>query len=295
MLPNYFHEIGKIPLLTAEEEVELSERLQAGCEAARHRMIAANLRLVVRIAAEFSHLDLPVGDLISEGNLGLIKAVERFRGGRGSRFAGYASWWIRQAMHRALAEQGHAMRLTPLAMSKLTKLRRAAHALADELGREPTDDELAEELGLPLSAVEHLRNVTARPASMDAMVAEDGGATFGSLLADEAAEDPHEALSSKDAGLEAVELLAVLKVREREVIVRRFGLEGHQPMKLEDVGRELGCTRERARQIQDEALRRLRRAFGQRQAQQFLRVVPGARRISVPRPAPVALPACCAA
>jgi RNA polymerase primary sigma factor len=283
MLPSYFHEIGKIPLLTAEEEVELSERLQAGCETARHRMIAANLRLVVRIASEFSHLDLPVGDLISEGNLGLIKAVERFRGGRGSRFAGYASWWIRQAMHRALAEQGHAMRLTPLAMSKLTKLRRAAHALADELGHEPTDDELAEELGLPLSAVEHLRNVTARPASMDAMVAEDGGATFGSLLADEAAEDPHEVLSGKDAGLEAVELLGLLKAREHKVIVRRFGLEGHHPMKLEEIGRELGCTRERARQIQDEALRRLRRAFAQRQARQFLGVVPGTLRAVPPR------------
>jgi RNA polymerase primary sigma factor len=284
MLPSYFHEIGKIPLLTAEEEVELSERLQAGCEAARHRMIAANLRLVVRIAAEFSHLDLPVGDLISEGNLGLIKAVERFRGSRGSRFATYASWWIRQAMHRALAEQGHAMRLTPLAMSKLTKLRRASSALADDLGREPTDDELAEELGLSSSAVEHLRNVTSRPASMDAMVAEDGGATFGSLLADETAEDPHEVLSGKDAGLEA------LKVREREVLVRRFGLEGRQPMKLEDIGCELGCTRERVRQIQDEALKRLRRAFAQRRARQFLRVVPGTSRAVRPRPV-AALPA----
>jgi RNA polymerase primary sigma factor len=264
--------------------------LQAGCEAARHRMIAANLRLVVRIAAEFSHLDLPVGDLISEGNLGLIKAVERFRGSRGSRFATYASWWIRQAMHRALAEQGHAMRLTPLAMSKLTKLRRASSALADDLGREPTDDELAEELGLSSSAVEHLRNVTSRPASMDAMVAEDGGATFGSLLADETAEDPHEVLSGKDAGLEALQLLEVLKVREREVLVRRFGLEGRQPMKLEDIGCELGCTRERVRQIQDEALKRLRRAFAQRRARQFLRVVPGTSRAVRPRPV-AALPA----
>jgi RNA polymerase primary sigma factor len=294
MLPSYFHEIGKIPLLTAAEEVELSELVQAGCEAARHRMIAANLRLVVRIAGEFSHLDLPMGDIISEGNLGLIKAVERFRGSRGSRFATYASWWIRQAMHRALAEQGHAMRLTPLAMSKLTKLRRAAHALADEMGREPTDDELAEELGMSFSAVEHLRNVTARPASMDATVAEDGGATFGSLLADETAEDPHEVLSGKDAGLEAVELLAVLKPRERQVLVRRFGLEGHRAMKLEDIGRELGCTRERVRQMQDDALKRLRRAFAQRRAHQFLRVVPVPAPAPLPRPVP-AVPACRAA
>ena len=284
MLPSYFHEIGKIPLLTAEEEVELSQRVQAGCQVARNRMIAANLRLVARIAGEFSHLDLPTADLISEGNLGLIKAVERFDGRRGSRFATYAAWWIRQAMHRALAEQGHAMRLTPLAMSKLTKLRRAASALADELGYEPSDDELAGELGMSVSAVEHLRAVASRPASMDAMVAEDGGATFGSLLADETAEDPHEVLSGKDAGREAVGLLGVLKVREREVLLRRFGLGGHQPMKLEEIGRELGCTRERVRQIQDEALKRLRRAFAQRRARQFLRLVPGASRTVAPRP-----------
>ena len=272
MLPSYFHEIGRIPLLTAEEEVELSQRVQAGCEEARNRMIASNLRLVVRIAGEFNNLGLPMADLISEGNLGLIKAVEKFRPFKGSKFSSYASWWIRQSIHRALGDQAHAIRLSPLAVSKLSRLRRIAHIMTDSLGREPTDDELAEELGIDSSAVQHLKNVGARPASMDAVVSEDGGTTFGSLIVDESAEDPLEALSGKDLGVEAAELVGLLKTREREVVVRRFGLDGHRAMTLEDIGMELGCTRERVRQIQDEGLKRMRRAFTRRQALQFLNV-----------------------
>ena len=272
MLPSYFHEIGRIPLLTAEEEVELSLRVQAGCEEARNRMIAANLRLVVRIAGEFNNLGLPMADLISEGNLGLIKAVEKFRPFKGSKFSSYASWWIRQSIHRALGDQAHAIRLSPLAVSKLSRLRRIAHIMTDSLGREPTDDELAEELGIDSSSVQHLKNVGARPASMDAVVSEDGGTTFGSLIVDESAEDPLEALSGKDLGVEAAELVGLLKTRERAVVVRRFGLDGHRAMTLEDIGMELGCTRERVRQIQDEGLKRMRRAFTRRQALQFLNV-----------------------
>jgi RNA polymerase primary sigma factor len=288
MLPSYFHEIGKIPLLTAEEEVELSLQVQAGCEVARNRMITANLRLVARIAGEFSQFGLPLADLISEGNLGLIKAVERFRPHKGSKFSSYASWWIRQAIHRALAEQAHAIRLTPLAMSKLAKLRRVAHGMAGAMGREPTDEELAEELGMEASSVQHLKNVSARPASMDAAVSDDGATTLGSLLVDESAEDPLEALSGKDLGIEAGELLAALKTRERAVVVRRFGLEGHRAMTLEEIGSELGCTRERVRQIQDEALKRMRRAFGRRQSLQFLQVVSVSPRNAPALPASVA-------
>lgn len=288
MLPSYFHEIGKIPLLTAEEETDLSLRVQAGCEVARNRMIAANLRLVVRIAAEFSNFGLPVADLISEGNLGLIKAVEKFRPHKGSKFSSYASWWIRQAIHRALAEQSHAIRLTPLAMSKLAKLRRVAHGMAGAMGREPTDEELAEELGMEAASVLHLKSVSARPASMDAVISEDGGATLGSLLVDESAVDPLSTLSGKDLGIEAAELLGTLKSREREVVVRRFGLDGHRAMTLEEIGSELGCTRERVRQIQDEALKRMRRAFGRRQSLQFLQVVRVAPRQGPALPARVA-------
>ncbi|MGA1130324.1 MAG: sigma-70 family RNA polymerase sigma factor, partial [Chthoniobacterales bacterium] len=274
MLPSYFHEIGKIPLLTAEEEVELSLQVQAGCEVARNRMITANLRLVARIAGEFSQFGLPLADLISEGNLGLIKAVERFRPHKGSKFSSYASWWIRQSIHRALGEQTHAIRL--------------AHGMAGAMGREPTDEELAEELGMEASSVQHLKNVSARPASMDAAVSDDGATTLGSLLVDESAEDPLEALSGKDLGIEAGELLAALKTRERAVVVRRFGLEGHRAMTLEEIGKELGCTRERVRQIQDEALKRMRRAFSRRQSLQFLQVVSVSPRNAPALPASVA-------
>jgi RNA polymerase primary sigma factor len=214
-----------------------------------------------------------MADLISEGNLGLIKAVEKFRPFKGSKFSSYASWWIRQSIHRALGDQGHAIRLSPLAVSKLSRLRRVAHMMTDSLGREPTDDELAEELGLDSSSVQHLKNVGARPASMDAVVSEDGGTTFGSLIVDESAEDPLEVLSGKDLGVEAAELLEGLKARERAVVVRRFGLEGHRMMTLEEIGCELGCTRERVRQLQEDALKRMRRAFTRRQSLQFLNVV----------------------
>jgi RNA polymerase primary sigma factor len=285
MLPSYFHEIGKIPLLTAEEEVDLSRRVQAGCEQARNRMIAANLRLVVRIAGEFGNFGLPMADLVSEGNLGLIKAVQKFLPQKGGKFSSYASWWIRQAIHRALAEQSHAIRLTPLAMSKVAKLRRVAHGMAGVMGREPTDDELAGELGMDASSVRRLKNISARPASMDAVVSEDGGTTLGSLLADESAEDPLEVLSGKDLGIEAGELLALLRPRERAVIVRRFGLEGERVMTLDEIGSELGCTRERVRQIQDEALKRMRRAFGRRRARQFLQVASAAPRHAPSPPA----------
>jgi RNA polymerase primary sigma factor len=295
MLPSYFHEISLVPLLSLEEETALAERVQAGCEAARHRMIVANLRLVVKIAGEFVHRGVPLDDLISEGNLGLIRAVEKFRPQKGGKFSSYAAWWIRQAIHRTLGEQNHAVRLSPLAMSKLSKLRRIAHSMSDALGREPTDEELSDELGLEAVTVTNLKNVAARPASMDSLLSGEVGATLGSLLVDEQAEDPLEALSGKDLRDKAGELLTVLKSRERAVVVRRFGLDGHQPMTLELIGAELGCTRERARQILQDALKRMRRTFSRHQSRQFLQVVaanplrsPGAATILLP-------PARCAA
>lgn len=286
MLPSYFHEISRIPLLTAVEEMELAVLVQNGCVAARNKMIAANLRLVVKIAGEFSLLGLPVADLISEGNLGLIKAVEKFRPGKGGKFSTYASWWIRQAMHRALGAQNHTIRLTPGAASKLSKLRRVAHGLAGALGREPSDDELADELGLAPASVRHLRNVGARPASMDALLGDGGGETFGSRLPDDSAENPLSALSGKDLGAEAAALLGTLGKKERAVVVRRYGMEGFPPMKLEEIGREVGCTRERVRQLQQSALKRMRRAFARSQSLPFLPVTPEP---VVPAPPPACL------
>lgn len=272
MLPTYFEEIGKIPLLSAEEECELSQRIQAGCEKSRNRMIASNLRLVVRIASDFANGDVPMSELISEGNLGLIKAVEKFRPFKGAKFSSYASWWIRQSIQRVIAEHNATIRLTSVARGKLTKLRRAAHSMSEILGRDPTDDELADELGLDASAVQQLKNVGARPASMDAVVSDDGGATLGSLLVDEGAEDPLAALSGKDLRLEIAGLLDTLSARERAVIVHRYGLDGQPAMTLEKIGLELGCTRERTRQLQEQALKRMRRTFSRRQALKFLNV-----------------------
>lgn len=276
MLPSYLHEIGQTPLLTAQEEAELSRLVGEGSDEARNRMIAANLRLVVTIAREFDKRLLPFSDLISEGNLGLIKAVERFRPDRGARFGTYAAWWIRQGMQRAIDQQAHTIRLSASARSKLLKLRRIAHGMADDLGREPTDDELAGEVGMEAGAVRHLRAVGAPAASMDAQVWTEGGGTLGDSMVDDSAEDPSEALSGKDLGGEALSLLGMLKPKEYEIIVRRFGLEGHTPMSLEQVGREIGRTRERVRQIQDEGLARMRRAFQRRQALRFLEVSPPA-------------------
>jgi RNA polymerase primary sigma factor len=282
MLPSYFHEIGKIPLLTAEEEVALAARIQAGCEEARNRMIAANLRLVAKIAGDFVNLGVPLDDLISEGNLGLIKAVERFRADKGVRFATYASWWIRQNIHRALGGQGYAIRLTPGAMGKLAKLRRVAYGMLANLGREPTDDELADELGMDAASLGRLKSVASRPSSMEALIGDEGSSTLGSLLVDEAAEDPLASLSGKDLRVEADGLMTVLKSRERAVIARRFGFDGYQSMTLEVISTELGCTRERVRQIQDDALKRMRRASSRRQALQFLQATPPPAAHAVP-------------
>jgi len=275
MLPSYFHEIGKIPLLTAEEEVEIAQRVQAGCEEARNRMITANLRLVVRISGEFAHSGLPMADLVSEGNLGLIKAVERFRPHKGSKFSSYAAWWIRQSMVRAVGEQRSSIQLNPAVVRKVSKLRAVAGTMAEALGREPTDDELSEELGLDAGSVERLKSVGSRPASIDAVVSDDSGTTVGSLIVDHAAEDPHEAVSDKDLGEEAMHLLVFLDAKERMVIVRRYGLEGSDACTLAQLGAELGCTRERVRQIQDAALKRMRQAFARRQAGRFLEVIDG--------------------
>lgn len=275
MSTSYLDEIGKISLLTAEEEAELAARVRAGCPLARNRMIAANLRLVVRIAGDFAHTGLPLAELVSEGNLGLIRAVEKFRPEKGSKFSSYAGWWIRHFISAAVAEQKGAMRLSAAAMSKLFKLRNAANSMSEWLGREPTEDELAEELGLDASAVRHLKSAGARATSMDATISDENGATFGSLLVDQNAEDPHEALSGKDREVEARQLLVFLDEKERFVIVRRYGLEGAPAATLAKVSTELGCTRERVRQIQEEALKRMRLAFTRRQATRFLEVLDG--------------------
>ncbi len=261
----YLREIGRVPLLTPAEEVKLAAGIKRGDKRARRKMIEANLRLVVKIAHDFGNYGLPLSDLISEGNIGLIKAVERFDPKKGGKLSTYASWWIKQSIKRALANQSKTIRLPVHLVDKISKIRRASARMTEELGREPTDLELADELGLPLSKVTHLKSVGIRPASLDARINGDDETPFGNLVKDEHAEDPFEMLRDKDMREEVGGLLDTLDARERRIIAFRFGLGGGRERTLEEVGRKFGVTRERIRQLQNIALLKMRRALSKRE------------------------------
>ncbi|MGL5019707.1 MAG: sigma-70 family RNA polymerase sigma factor [Luteolibacter sp.] len=257
----YLREISKTPLLTAEDEVLLAERIKNGDEKARTQMISANLRLVVKIAQDYSNYGMPVTDLISEGNIGLMKAVERFDPEKGGKLSTYAAWWIKQSIKRALANQSKTIRLPVHMVDKIAKMRRISVILADALGREPTDEELADEVGLPRRKLALLRQASYRPTSLDAPINEGESTEFGEIISDERAENPLEMLSDKNLHGELDGLLSVLDERERRIIDERFGLSGRQALTLEEVGREFGVTRERIRQLQNSALTKMRRAL----------------------------------
>ena len=257
----YLREIGQIALLTPREEVELAARIKLGDREARSIMIRANLRLVVKIAHDYANLGLPLLDLISEGNIGLMKAVERFDPAKGGKLSTYAAWWIKQSIKRALANQSKTIRLPVHLVDKISKMRRVSLQMSEELGREPTDDELAEEVGLSSSKVSHLKTVAIRPASLDAPISDDDSTAFGEIVGDEEAQTPFEMLRDKNLRDEVGELLAVLDEREKKIIFCRFGLDGGKPRTLEEVGKKFGVTRERIRQLQNIALSKLRRAL----------------------------------
>jgi RNA polymerase primary sigma factor len=261
----YLREISQVPLLTPAEEVKLAAQIKRGNKRAREKMIKANLRLVVKIANDFSTFGLPLLDLISEGNIGLMKAVERFDPKKGGKLSTYASWWIKQSIKRALANQSKTIRLPVHLVDKIGKIRRVAARMTEELGREPTSEEVAEELGLPVAKVSHLKNVAVRPASLDARINADDDTPFGDLVSDDKAEDPFAALRDKDLRDEIVELLDVLDARERRIIAYRFGLAGGRERTLEEVGRKFGVTRERIRQLQNMALLKMRKALRKRE------------------------------
>jgi RNA polymerase primary sigma factor len=227
-------------------------------------MIRANLRLVVKIAHDYGSYGLPMADLISEGNIGLIKAVERFDPGKGSKLSTYAAWWIKQSIKRALANQSKTIRLPVHMVDKIAKLRRLAAGMSEELGREPTDAELAEEVGISVGKLAQLRTVSLKPASLDAPVSEDDGKELGETVSDLEAQSPLEQLSDSNLLDELAEVLGVLDQRERRIISARFGLEGESPKTLETVGRKFGVTRERIRQLQNGALKKLKRALAKR-------------------------------
>src|SRR5713101_5808084 len=264
-LNRYLREIGRIPLLTPQQEIALAGKIKDGDAAARTQMINSNLRLVVTIARDYTNLGLPLLDLISEGNIGLTKAVERFDPAKGAKLSTYAMWWIKQSIKRALANQSKTVRLPVHLVDKVAKVRRVSLQMSDELGREPTDDELGDEIGIATHKVARLKSLGIRPASLDALIGDDDSTEFGEVIGDEEAQTPFELLRDKNLLDEMDGLLDVLDKREMRIISQRFGLDGGKPKTLEDVGKNLGVTRERIRQLQNIALAKLRRALSKKE------------------------------
>ena len=264
-LNRYLREIGRFPLLTPQEEIELAKKIKKGDTAARERMINGNLRLVVTIARDYANLGLPLLDLISEGNIGLTKAVERFEPTKGAKLSTYAMWWIKQAIKRALANQSKTIRVPVHLADKIAKVRRVSLQMSDELGREATDDELGQEIGIDSDKITRLKSVGIRPASLDAPIADNDSTEFSEMIGDDEAQTPFELLRDKNLLGEVEGLLKVLDPRERKIISQRFGLDGGKPKTLEGVSKDFGITRERIRQLQNIALAKLRRALIKRE------------------------------
>lgn len=262
----YLREIGQVKLLTPDEEVVLAKRIKRGDKDARELMIKANLRLVVKIARDYEGLGLPLLDLINEGNIGLMKGVERFDPQKGAKLSTYAAWWIKQSIKRALANQSKTIRLPVHVVDKLSHLRRAESKLQEVLGREPTDEELSEVLGYPAKRVGQLRRAAIRPASLEAPLGDDDGKQVSEIIADENAGDPYADLEEKTSTAMIREMVATLHPREAEILKFRFGLDGDEERTLEEVGEKFGVTRERIRQIQNLALKKLRRMIEKREA-----------------------------
>jgi RNA polymerase primary sigma factor len=257
----YLRQIGEYPLITVQEEIKLARRIKRGDKEARAIMVRSNLRLVVKIARDYSNFGLPLLDLISEGNIGLMKAVERFDPKKGGKLSTYAAWWIKQSIKRALANQSKTIRLPVHLVDKIAKLRRVSNQMTEELGREPTDEELAEEVGMATAKVAALKSAAIRPTSLDQPLNDEDSTALGDIIGDEEAQDPYEMLRDKDMRDEVGDLLSVLDDRERKIINSRFGLDGQKTKTLEEVGVKFGVTRERIRQLQNIAIRKLRRAL----------------------------------
>ena len=254
----YLSEIGYSPLLTAEEEVHFARRSLKGCEASRKRMIVSNLRLVVKIARRYNNRGLALLDLIEEGNLGLIRAVEKFDPERGFRFSTYATWWIRQTIERAIMNQTRTIRLPIHVVKELNVYLRAARELAQELDHEPTAEDIALHLDKPIDEVSKMLRLNERISSVDTPIGGENDKALLDILADDNEASPEDELQDSNIKQNIVSWLQELNVKQREVLARRFGLMGYEPSTLEDVGAEIGLTRERVRQIQVEGLRRLK-------------------------------------
>ena len=255
----YLREIGETPLLTPKEEVALAKRIKRGDKAAREHMIKANLRLVVKIARDYEAYGLPLLDLINEGNIGLMKAVDRFDPTKGAKLSTYASWWIKQSIRRAISDQSKTIRLPVHVGDKLLHIRRAEAKFQEEFGRLPTNEELSGELGLPAKRIAQYRQASARTASLDAPLGDTDSNTIAEVVADENAETPYEQLEEKTDSTLIHEILTTLDAREQAILRARFGLDGDDEKTLEEIGVTFGVTRERIRQLQEIALAKLRR------------------------------------
>lgn len=268
MLQLYLNQIRQTPLLTIEEEAKLAARIQRGDQTAREHMIKANLRLVVKIAYDYYNLGLPLLDLISEGNLGLIKAVERFDPGKGGKLSTYASWWIKQSMKRALANQSKTIRLPVHLVDKIAHMWRVINQYMEKLGREPDNEELAFEMRVPVEKIALLKTVSVRPASLDAPLGEfpDGG-LLGDIVEDEKSPNPRESLGDRNLIDDLRAMVGSLEPREAEILRLRYGLDGGEERTLEEVGKRFNVTRERVRQLQYTALRQIRREMQKRSRQ----------------------------
>ena len=266
----YLKEIGKVPLLTAEEEKELAMKMEAGDMEAKKRLAEANLRLVVSIAKRYVGRGMLFLDLIQEGNLGLIKAVEKFDYRKGYKFSTYATWWIRQAITRAIADQARTIRIPVHMVETINKLIRVQRQLLQELGREPYPEEIAEKMGLPVERVREIQKISQEPVSLETPIGEEEDSHLGDFIQDDNVPVPAEAAAFTLLKEQLVEVLGTLTEREQNVLCLRFGLEDGRARTLEEVGKEFDVTRERIRQIEAKALRKLRHPSRSRKLKDYL-------------------------
>ena len=266
----YLKEIGKVPLLSAEEEIELAKKMEQGDENAKKRLAEANLRLVVSIAKRYVGRGMLFLDLIQEGNLGLIKAVEKFDYRKGYKFSTYATWWIRQAITRAIADQARTIRIPVHMVETINKLIRVSRQLLQELGREPTPEEIAEEMDMPVDRVREILKISQEPVSLETPIGEEEDSHLGDFIQDDNVPVPADAAAFTLLKEQLIEVLGTLTEREQKVLRLRFGLDDSRARTLEEVGKEFNVTRERIRQIEAKALRKLRHPSRSRKLKDYL-------------------------
>ena len=266
----YLKDIGRVPLLSVDEEVELARKMQEGDEAAKKRLSEANLRLVVSIAKRYVGRGMLFLDLIQEGNLGLMKAVEKFDYQKGFKFSTYATWWIRQAITRAIADQARTIRIPVHMVETINKVIRVSRQLLQELGHDPTPEEIAEEMSMPVERVREILKIAQEPVSLETPIGEEEDSHLGDFIEDDTASEPSEAASFTLLKEQLVDVLSTLTPREEKVLKLRFGIEDGRTRTLEEVGKEFNVTRERIRQIEAKALRKLRHPSRSKKLKDFL-------------------------